>query len=150
MTDGKRARIRLLIDLAVCAGALSVVVTSFSVALWADWVIEINDQHLSLATPDILGRQLEMLALAGITIATSLVALVTRMRERGIGDLAAAVGFGSAILLGTLIGLHWERGFYSHLEHSGVLAALVLTCLQSALLLGAGAVRKEPRVVTPE
>jgi hypothetical protein len=150
MTDGKRARVHLLIDLAICAGALSVVVTMFSVALWADWIIEINADHSSLATPDILGRQLEMIALAGLTVATSLVALVARQREGGGPELTASVGFGSALLIAMMIGMHWQRGFYFHLEHSGALAALVLAVLQAALLMGAGAVRTEPRIPTPE
>jgi hypothetical protein len=136
-------RVRLVIELAICAGALSLVMTAFSVALWADWLIEISEHSASGVSADILGRQLEMFSLGTITIATSLVANMIRTRKGEVHVLAASLGTLSATLIGTLVGLHWERGFYDHLEHSGALASFVLALVQAFALMGTAGVENE-------
>jgi hypothetical protein len=145
MSDTNRSRSRLFIDLAICSGALSLVLMAFSVALWADWIIEINEDGGSGATGDILGRQLEMLALGAIGTATSIVALVIRNRPGDIHVFASVLGFLSGIFVFTLVGLHWRRGFYYHLEHSGVVVTLGLVSLQAALLIASSFVQRAPK-----
>jgi hypothetical protein len=143
--DANDERVRNALDLAVGMGALSLVCVAFSVADWADWLIEIGEDPHAAVSADILGRQLEMLALGGITVAVAMAALVLRGRDRATQELARWLGVVGALLVGALVGLHWNRGFYFHLEHTGPLVGLGLAVIQSLVLarLGGGN-RREP------
>ena len=130
---------RIAMDVGVCAGAASLVVMAFSLAGWADWIIEINEETPSGATPNIMGRQIEMLALGGIVVATSLLALVLRAQVGKVGGPATGLGVVSGILTFALVAMGWSRGWYYHFEHAGPLAMLVCAAGQSVALMSASA-----------
>ena len=143
--EANEARVRTALDIALFAGALSLVATAFSVAEWADWLIEVNPigGSPSGANPNIVGRQLQLLSLGAVVVAVSLLTLVVRARAAHERILAATLGALEAVAVLALVASHWQRGFYFHLAHAGPLAALILACVQcAALIIGARVERR--------
>jgi len=119
-------------------------VAALSVAHWSDWLIEINADSASGANGSIIGRQGLMLAQALITMSFSVVAFALwshhAQLERRLQDTTSVVSLsGVAAVIHFLaslsvLTLHWDRGWWYHLEHGGPLTFILLSAAQVVAL----------------